>query len=226
MTRFEAVCSALEKCSSFADIGCDHGYYTEYMLKNGLCDTALISDISAPSLKKAEILLKDYIAAGTVKSACADGLKAADKDTSLALIAGMGGMEIIKILSEGFIPEKFVLQPMKDSPRLREFLIGRGAKITLDATFFGGGYFYDVIKGERGGGDVYTPDELTYGRDNLKNPSADFLKKLGAEEEKILEYLSGAEKESSAAPLEKKLNDIKRIKKRCAEKRNSRQRMY
>lgn len=220
MTRFEIVCSALEKCSSFADIGCDHGYYTEYMLKNGLCEEALVSDISAPSLKKAEILLKDYIAAGKVKSACADGLKDTDKDTSLVLIAGMGGMEIIKILSEGFIPQKFVFQPMKDSPALRKFLVKSGARITLDTTFLCGGYFYDIIKGERGGGDEYSPDEFIYGRDNLKNPSADFLKKLDAEEEKTSSYLSKAEAESSAAPLRKKLNDIKRIKKRCSEEKN------
>lgn len=212
MTRFNAVCSALERCATFADIGCDHGYYTEYMLKNGLCDAALVSDISAPSLKKAETLLKDYISAGTVKAACADGLNAADKDTSLVLIAGMGGMEIIKILSEGFIPKKFVLQPMKDSPKLREFLIGRGAKLTLDASFFDGGYFYDVIKGERDGGDEYTPDELMFGRDNLKNPSPDFLKKLETEEQKTALYLSLAKSQGSAAPLIKKLNDIKRIK--------------
>lgn len=220
MTRFEIVCSVLEKCSSFADIGCDHGYYTEYMLKNGLCEEALISDISAPSLKKAEILLKDYIAAGRVKSACADGLKDTDKDTSLVLIAGMGGMEIIKILSEGFIPQKFVFQPMKDSPALRKFLVKSGARITLDKTFLGGGYFYDVIKGERDGGDEYSPDEFIYGRDNLKNPSADFLKKLDDEEKKTAEYLKNAVKESASEPLKKKLNDIKRIKKRCSEEKN------
>lgn len=218
MTRFEIVASALEKCSTFADIGCDHGYYTEYMLKNGLCSAALISDISAPSLKKAETLLKDYIAAGRVKSACVNGLRAVDKNTSLVLIAGMGGMEIIKILSEGFIPKKFVFQPMKDSPALRKFLVKSGAKITLDKTYLGGGYFYDIIKGERGGGDEYSSDELTYGRDNLKNPSADFLKKLDEEERKTAGYLKNAEKDSSAEPLREKLNDIKRIKKECLER--------
>jgi len=182
------------------------------MLKNGLCESALISDISAASLKKAETLLNAYIAEGRVKSVVVDGLKAADKNTDLVLISGMGGMEIIKILSEGFIPNKFILQPMKDSPALRRFLISRGAKITLDVTFLGGGYFYDIIKGENTGGSSYSEDDFLFGRDNLKSPSADFLKKLEAEEEKTAQYLSRACSLSSALPLQKKLNDIKRIK--------------
>ena len=59
--RLSTICGALTPCDSFADVGCDHGYCTLYMLENGLCRTACISDISAPSLAKAEKLLLRYI---------------------------------------------------------------------------------------------------------------------------------------------------------------------
>lgn len=215
MDRFTKICEALEKCSTFADIGCDHGLYTEYMLKNGLCEKALISDISAASLKKAEILLSEYIAKGMVKSACADGLKATDKETSLVLIAGMGGMEIIKILSEGFIPKKFVFQPMKDSAELRRFLVRKGARITLDITFFDGEHFYDLIKGEGSGGDIYGPDEILFGRDNIRRPTPDFIKKLDCEIEKVSSYLASAKDWQNIRSLREKYDILIRTRQIC-----------
>ena len=42
--RIPAICSRLEKCGVFADVGCDHGYCAQYMLQNGLCDFAVVSD--------------------------------------------------------------------------------------------------------------------------------------------------------------------------------------
>ena len=39
--RIETLCSLLTAAKSFADVGCDHGYCTEYMLKSGLCEKAV-----------------------------------------------------------------------------------------------------------------------------------------------------------------------------------------
>ena len=55
--RIDTLCSLLKEAETFADVGCDHGYCSEYMLKNGLCENVVFSDISKGSLKKAEILL-------------------------------------------------------------------------------------------------------------------------------------------------------------------------
>ena len=54
--RIDTLCSLLEKVETFADVGCDHGYCSEYMLKNGLCKKAILSDVSRGSLAKAEKL--------------------------------------------------------------------------------------------------------------------------------------------------------------------------
>ena len=105
--RIDTICSLLQKTTTFADVGCDHGYCSEYMLKNGLCDFAILSDISKGSLKKAETLLQEYIDAGKAKAVLGGGFVGVPKDTELVLIAGMGGMEIVEILSDkksGFIP--------------------------------------------------------------------------------------------------------------------------
>ena len=175
--RIALVCAALTKCRVFADIGCDHGYMSEYMLKNGLCERAYISDISAGSLKKAERLLRKYVLAGRCIPVVANGLEGIEEECDEVLIAGMGGTEIVEILRGRPLPKRFVLQPMKNSEKVRALLTHRGAGIERDFTF-GKEKFYDLITGSASGGSKYSERELLYGRDNLKNPTPSFLGKL------------------------------------------------
>lgn len=171
MDRIKQLCGYLENCKKFADVGCDHGYCTEYMLKNKLCESAVISDISAKSLSKAEELLKGYIACGKVRSVCCYGLEKIEEDCDQILIAGMGGEEITEILKFAYIPRLFVFQPMKNVKKLREYLIECGAQITVDEPFYDGKKYYFVIKGRRGNGGAgteYSAAELEFGK-NLKS---------------------------------------------------------
>ena len=164
MDRIDKLCSYLDKCTSFADVGCDHGYCTQYMLKNGLCKNAVISDISAKCLQKAEALLSDYIKNGKVKPVCCNGLDGISEDISQVLIAGMGGEEIVSIFKNSFIPRVFVLQPMKNIRTVREYLIFNGAEISVDEPFESGGKFYFVIKGKRcGNSSIYGGQQLEFG---------------------------------------------------------------
>lgn len=91
MGRIEELCAYLDKCRTLADVGCDHGYCTEFALDRGICDRAVIADISAKSLSKAQKLLAPYIEEGRVKSVCCDGLEGISADVDEVLIAGMGG---------------------------------------------------------------------------------------------------------------------------------------
>ncbi len=177
--RLTELYGELEACRLFADVGCDHGYCTQYMLENDLCRCAQISDISAKSLQKAEALLSAYINAGRVRAVVCAGLEKIDPNTDLVLIAGMGGEEIVGILRDGFLPPKVVLQPMKNSDKVRRFLLQEGYGILRDNTFFADGKFYDLIRAVRGSAcGTYTADMIMFGRDNLLNPREDFRKKL------------------------------------------------
>lgn len=209
--RIRTICSALPAVSVFADVGCDHGYCTQFMLQNGLCETAYVSDISAGSLSKAEKLLEKEIRAGRCVPVCADGMKGLPQ-VDCVLIAGLGGEEIVRILSERYIPPKFVLQPMRNSERVREFLLGRGCDITADHTFCGEGKYYDLIAGKNAGGCVYSDWELRYGRDNLKQRPAAFLAKLREEQGKIRLRLCNKEmKRESREELLKRLYETEVI---------------
>lgn len=167
MGRINEISALIDNCESFADVGCDHGYIALSVLQSGKCKSVTVTDISAKCLAKAEKLLADYICDGRCRAVCCDGLKGVSSDTEQVLVAGMGGEEIIKILSEGFIPKKFILQPMKNADKVRKFLLSRGCKIVYDGIFKDGKYYF-VIKGERyGGGEIYSDVQLAFGRDSI-----------------------------------------------------------
>ena len=208
--RIHTICKELPEVKTFADIGCDHGYIAEYMLKNGLCERAYISDISRESLKKAEKLLAEFIAAGRCVPVCADGLSGIHEPCDLVLIAGMGGEEIVHILEGHDLPARFALQPMKNSEKVREFLISRGAKITRDFTFQDG-KFYDFIAGVNAGGDNYTDFELRFGRDNLLNPSDEFLKMIYAERSKLRRLEQRSMKRETRAEIRERLRYFEEV---------------
>lgn len=214
MGRIETICSHLPRTDVFADVGCDHGYCTKYMLDNRLCRRAYLSDISAESLAKARALLQEEIASGICIPVVADGLHGIPS-CDCVLIAGMGGEEIIHILSECAIPPEFVLQPMKNTDKVRAFLLERGCRITLDYTFEDG-KFYDILAGKAVGGDRYDERELKFGRDNLRSPTDAFIRKIKEEREKLQKRLevpsmNGTSREAlrrKQEELEELLNEI------------------
>ena len=177
MDRINKLIKYLSPCRIFADIGCDHGYCTQYMLKNGLCEKAIITDISQKSLHKAEMLLDPYIKSGKCIPVCCSGLEKVEKSADLVLIAGMGGEEIISIFKSAFIPEHFVLQPMRNVREVREYLIGQGAEITRDDVFESGGKYYFVICGKSSGKkNTYTPARLQFGNGDLCGALGEYLR--------------------------------------------------
>lgn len=202
--RLEIICSHIPRSEAFADVGCDHGYCARYALDKGLAERVYITDISEKCLDKAKRLMMKEIDEGRCIALVGDGISILPEPCT-ALIAGMGGEEIIKILSEK-MPPIFLLQPMKNAEKLRRFLVGRGCKITLDYTFEDG-KFYDLIAGESTGGDGYTEREYVFGRDNLKNPQTAFRKMLGREIGKLKEYLGADPAEEEREKLMRRLKE-------------------
>lgn len=193
--RIDTLCSLLTPARSFADVGCDHGYCSEYALKNGLFETVIFSDISKGSLQKAERLLEAYVREGKAKPVLGGGFYGVPKDVEEVLIAGMGGSEIIGILSDekyGFIPEKFVFQPMLNADKLRKYLLENGAYIQRDFTFFDKKY-YDVIVGRKAKPNerqTYTAMELEFGKENLLQKPEAFIERTKKQLEQVCAYLT------------------------------------
>lgn len=208
--RLTELYSLLSECEVFCDVGCDHGYVTEAMLKGKKCKTAVASDISKKCLEKAEVLLKEYVENGTATCVVSDGFENVES-CDQALIAGMGGEEIIAILKRcKNLPKTLVLQPMKNAEKVRKFIQKTGYQILDDYTFYDGGKFYDVIKAEkRKKIKKLTKKELKFGITNVKNLPTDFLSKLKERKNVLLACLeSGKLSKKTQREMKKELKGL------------------
>lgn len=105
-----------------ADVGCDHGYLTAYVLERCPQMAMLACDVSAPSLEKARRLMASSGVQDRVRFAVADGLAALQEPVDAIVIAGMGAETMLRIVREG--REKIggaalILQANTDLPMLR-----------------------------------------------------------------------------------------------------------
>ncbi len=112
--RMQAITSLLGKNNLVADIGCDHGKLSIYLLKNKLANVVYATDISSLSLEKAKKLAqKENIT--NISFYIGDGFICLPQKPDAAVIAGMGGEVIANIIDNDFAKTKLVLQPMKDA---------------------------------------------------------------------------------------------------------------
>ena len=199
--RLKTIFSLLDRAAVFADIGCDHGYIAYAMLESGKCEKAIVTDVSAACLKKAEDLLAEDFA-GRYEAIVADGFRGVPRADE-ALIAGMGGELIAKIIEEAdYLPAVLVVQPMKNPEKARLALLKAGYRITRDYTFEDG-KFYELIRAERGE-DEYTERELVFGRDNLKEKGEAFVKAINKKKKKLvgaINSMNDAEREKTLAEI-------------------------
>ena len=186
--RLQIIFNEIPNCEVFADIGCDHGYIANAMMRSGKAQKVIISDISAKCLLKAEQLLGQFIKDGKAQSVVSNGFEKVGY-CDVALIAGMGGEEICDIITNAKnLPDKLVLQPMKNPDKVRVLAVNSGYKIQKDYTFKSSGKFYDLIILEKGK-DSLTDEEIEFGRDNIKTKGQAFKELLAQKISRINSYL-------------------------------------
>lgn len=176
------------------DIGTDHGYIAEDLSKQNYVEKVLATDISAKSLKKLENLMK-FQPNLKIFAFLGDGLNPIDH-ADVTVIAGMGGVQIMKILSEQNKTSSgenkcdvFVLQPAQNTVKLRKFLIENKIYVLSDFVVYDEDRFYSIItiNVARQGNLKKNIFNLYLGRDN-KLDSEDFRMLLKKADE-FLKYL-------------------------------------
>ena len=188
--RLEKIFSIIPKCKVFADIGCDHGYMAHAMLTREKAEKVIIADISDKCLQKAKDLLYPYINSKRAISVVANGFIGLP-DSDVGLVAGMGGEEICTILkSASALPNTLVLQPMKNTDKVRLCALELGYKIEKDYVFKSANKFYDIMLISKGK-DFLSEQEIEFGRDNLKEKSEDFIEFISQKLIRLDSILSG-----------------------------------
>lgn len=176
--RLQAVYNQID-CKKVVDVGCDHGKLVAQLFLDKKINKAILTDISVQSLDKAKKLMSQYEFNNKCEFIVGDGLCILNNDFSdyQCIIAGMGGEQIIKILSNPSRKDNitnFVLQPMKNSKKLRQWLVDNDYKIIVDKMTKQNKMYYDIIKVCRGK-DKLTYPQLVFGKTNLSDVNNDFL---------------------------------------------------
>ena len=206
--RINAICNCVDK-PVVAEVGADHGHITHTLFKQNKIKKAYLTDISKKCLDKAVRNFSSSPYQTQVKFLVGDGLNALSEEEILSphfltplqnkfvpndnmqiIIAGMGGLEIIKILSSNQSEKftHFVLQPQRNAVELRKFLQDNNYKILSDVMVKEGKIFYNVIKAQKTDGKyTLTEEELLYGKTNLTQPNTDFVEYVKFELTKLKE---------------------------------------
>ena len=208
--RLSMIARLVGPCERYADIGCDHGRLGAFMLQKGLCQRAVLTDISEPSLSKARALMDRLDLTGRVTFAAGDGALALDGPVDAVVIAGMGGATIAQIVREGrerLGGARLVLQPNVAAPQLRKTLSECGYEIHDERVARDGRRNYIVICARPGPSD-YDERELIVGPVLLRErpaelyPYAEFRLRVA---KKALEGAAISGDASQAEPLEKEI---------------------
>ena len=119
--RLKTILELVPRCKLLFDIGCDHGKVAVSARLLGLADKVIATDISAPSLQKARNLAETK-RVDNIDFVVTDGVNGITEVADVAVIAGMGGHEIAKILSGFTYVPRLILGPHRNPEVVRDAL--------------------------------------------------------------------------------------------------------
>ena len=206
---------------SVADIGTDHAYIPIYLAQNKLITHAIACDIKEGPLKIAQKNIEKYGFSDIIETRLGGGFSPLEEnEAETAVIAGMGGEMIIKILAENlqksYSFKEIILQPMNFQAELRKWLTEHNFEVILEDLSKEDFKVYNLIKVKKGNPYKYD-GELEYHMPKYlyKNPLFHMLyDKKKREFTKILDGLLSARNKDSAL-IKKYTNLLKELDTIC-----------
>lgn len=168
--RMQMVADMVTKGNVTADIGCDHGFVSIYLIEKGICPHVIAMDVNEGPLLRAKEHIAERGLDSYIDIRLSDGIdKLQNKEAESIIIAGMGGKLVMKILSAHMDRVKelkeVILQPQSDLHLVRQFLEENGLQIVQEDMVKDAGKFYPCMKAVFCGKikNTYTEVEQWYG---------------------------------------------------------------
>lgn len=148
--RLELLAQEASGFETVADIGTDHGFLPISMWERGMCSRVILADVSEGSLQKAADNCRMLYPDGDFDLRLGDGFRILEYgEADTVVIAGMGGLLMIKIFEEDLDKtksiKKLVLQPRISAGKLRYWLLTNGFSILTDTLVREGRFICNVI---------------------------------------------------------------------------------
>ena len=205
--RMQANADMVSFGGTVADIGCDHGYLSIYLVETEKKEKAIAMDVRPGPLSSAKENVSLEGLQDRIELRLSDGLdqlEAGEADS--IVIAGMGGPLMERILTDGYFVanqcKELILQPQSEISDFRRFLMDTGFLVLDETCVLDEGKYYFPMKvcpadsPFAKDGYKWTKDmEFAYGGKTLqqKNESLKkYLLKEQAQWEKTLSHLDSA----------------------------------
>ena len=152
-----------------ADIGCDHGYLSIYLMEHKLASHVIAMDINQGPLARAKENIQSAGLSTYIETRLSDGLeKLTPGEADCLIMAGMGGRLMIDILSK--YPEvcemarEIILQPQSEIAKVRHFLEDSHYLIISESMVYEDEKYYPMMKVIHGEMHLKRPVYYKYGK--------------------------------------------------------------
>lgn len=171
--RLGRIASLVPAGSVVADIGTDHALLPIYLVKSGICPRAIASELNPGPLERAREQVRSAGLEEGIDLRLGYGLSTLGPgEASVAVLAGMGGALIRRILETGGTVReslrRLILQPMNGEEGLRRWLVENGYRMIDEDLVRDGDKIYQVIAAEPGRERQLSPAELELGPRNVE----------------------------------------------------------
>lgn len=157
--RMQAIVNLVTPGRTVADVGCDHGFISIYLIEQGIAPRVIAMDVNDGPLLRAKEHVEEKGLEDRITIKKSDGLKNLEwiykgiLEAGCAIIAGMGGRLTVKILEDSMekLPylKELILEPQSDLPMVRQFLWKHGFVMIKEDMVEEDGKYYQIMKAVR-----------------------------------------------------------------------------
>ena len=138
-----------EPCALAADIGTDHAHLPSALLRQGICERMILTDLSPGALSNARKEVERRHLTDRVELRLGDGLMPLTEKCGMVSILGMGGRTVAKILTEGrsrLRGASLLLSSHTDLDLVRGAVMEIGYHLISETPCFDAGRYYLLMK--------------------------------------------------------------------------------
>lgn len=154
--RLQMLADMVTRGNRVADVGCDHGFLSIYLVQQGISPSTLAMDVRKGPLAAAARHVAQSGLEAYIQTRLSDGLTAYEAgETETIVCAGMGGRLMARILEQGIkkavCAHELILQPQSELGEFRRFLAEKGFSIIAENAIREEGKYYFAMRAVPGG---------------------------------------------------------------------------